>query len=215
MRFVTVSSIPAEGGPEEAPTPERQVEAIPASAGAEQPAPEAERLPAPAEVVEMARPQRSSPPSALGAEAPNAEHQALWFVLARRRPRSVALVAVERDLPVGPLAVALAEVGRRLGDQPVTALVADPCDYGFVTRTTGLLAATGSLPTTRPGASPIEVIVAIPPVTAEPLGLAVAQAVDAVVLCFGLGRTTIDAAREAIELVGRDRIVGCVAFGDS
>lgn len=146
------------------------------------------------------------------AEVPTAEHQALWFALARRQLRSVALVTVEPGVAAGHLAVALGKVGRSLGDQPVAAIVVDHCDHGLVARTSGLLAATGELPI-MPGAWPLEVIVAIPPVTAEPLGLAVAHAADAVILCIEMGRARLAATRETIELVGRDRIAGCVVIG--
>jgi hypothetical protein len=53
-------------------------------------------------------------------------------------------------------------------------------------------------------------VISIPPVITEPLGLAVAQAADAVVVTFRLGRTRLSAARRTIELLGRDHIAGCV-----
>jgi hypothetical protein len=96
----------------------------------------------------------------------------------------------------------------------VTSLVADPCDYDFVTRATGVIGALRDRPAARSSASPLEVVVALPPVSSAPLGLAVAQAVDAVVLCFELGRTTIEAAQETMDLVGRERIMGCVGIGE-
>jgi len=146
-------------------------------------------------------------------EQPSHEHQALWFALARRRLTSVVLVPADRGSPVAQVANALAEVGRRLGDSPVTAIVADLIDYDFVARTAALLASThrggGSA---RPGASPLEVIVAVHSVISEPLGLALVQAADGAVLCVEMGRTRMDAARETIDLVGRERLVGCVTI---
>jgi hypothetical protein len=193
-------------------------EADPAAAPAHEAGPPLRLVAAAAEAVETPRAEAPAdvvPVAVPFAEVPTAEHQALWFALARQRPRSVALVAVEPGVQVQRLAGALAEIGRRLGDHPVTAIAANPCDYDFVTRTTSLIATMGNDASRKPGSSPLEVIVGLPPVTAEPLGLAVAQAVDAVVLCFNLGKTTIDAARETIDLVGRDRIVGCVAIGEA
>jgi hypothetical protein len=147
-------------------------------------------------------------------ELPGHEHQALWFAMARRKLTSVVLVPADESKPVERVANALAEVGRRLGDSPVTAIVANSIDYGFVARAAALLASThrggGD---TRPGASPLEVIVAIHSVITEPLGLALVQAADAVVLCVEMGRTRLEAANQTIELVGRDRIVGCVIVG--
>ncbi len=58
------------------------------------------------------------------------------------------------------------------------------------------------LPTAR-------LIIAIPAVVSEPLGLAATQSADAIVLTIELGRTRLADARRTIELVGRDRIAGC------
>jgi hypothetical protein len=53
-------------------------------------------------------------------------------------------------------------------------------------------------------------IIAIQPVVDEPLGVAVAQAADAVVLCIEMGKTHMAAARRTIELIGADRVSGAV-----
>jgi hypothetical protein len=82
-----------------------------------------------------------------------------------------------------------------------------------VARTATFIASMGKHTSALPGASPLEVIVAIHPVTTEPLGLAVVQSADAVILCLELGRTRIDEANVAIDLIGRDRIAGCVLVG--
>jgi|SRR6266850_4906151 len=55
-----------------------------------------------------------------------------------------------------------------------------------------------------------QVIVAIEPVIARPLGIAVARAADVALLCIEMGRTRIASARRTMELVGRERFVGCV-----
>jgi hypothetical protein len=52
------------------------------------------------------------------------------------------------------------------------------------------------------------VVLAIRPVAVEPLGIAIAQAADAVVLCLQLGKTRLGAARRTIELIGREQIAG-------
>jgi hypothetical protein len=146
-------------------------------------------------------------------EAPGREHEALWFALARRRLTSVVLVPADGTVGVervGKVALALAEVGRKLGDLPVTAIVMEPADYGFISRTAAVLASTHEEGNTWPGASPLSVIVAIQSVVTEPLGLALVQAADGVVVCVEMGQTQVSAARETIELVGAGRIVGCV-----
>lgn len=149
-------------------------------------------------------------PEAGGADEPTRAHQALWFALAQRHLVSVVLVPIEADQSVGRLAGALARVGQRLGDSPVTAIVGDQVDYDFVARASDIIAMTGKAPRKRPGASPLEVIVAVQSVTVEPLGLAVIQAAAAAVLCVRMGRSRISEAGKAVELIGREKISGWV-----
>jgi hypothetical protein len=53
-----------------------------------------------------------------------------------------------------------------------------------------------------------QVIVAIPPVVTEPLGVGIAHAADAVILCVAMGRTRLKSARRTVELIGPERITG-------
>jgi len=156
----------------------------------------------PIPVRDLERPGRGDPP--------RPEHQALWFALARREIASVVLVPADEGRPAAGLAYMLSEVGRRLGDHPVTAVVAEGNDYEFVTRTAALLAVTHRRQDRLPGASPLEVIVAIHPVTIDPLGLALVAAADAALLCVEVGRTRLSAARRSIAMIGRERFAGSV-----
>lgn len=52
-------------------------------------------------------------------------------------------------------------------------------------------------------------VIAIPPLVSEPLGLAATQSADAIVLTIELGRTRMADAERTIELIGRERIAGC------
>ncbi len=140
--------------------------------------------------------------------------QELWFALARRHWRSLALVPADEGGSAAAIATSLAEVGRRLRDAPVTFFVmADPLDYASTSRILAAFESTkeggGALAIAPAG----KVIVAVQPVIVEPLGLAVAQSADAVVLCLELGRTRLGAARRTVELVGRERIAGCLLAG--
>jgi hypothetical protein len=137
--------------------------------------------------------------------------QELWFALARRQWRSLVLVPADEGGSAAAIATSLAEVGRQLHDSPVTfLLMANPLDFASAGR---LMAA---LDLTRKGGSELtvaptgKVIVAVQPVVAEPLGLALIEAADVVILCIELGRTRLAAARRTIELIGRDRIAGSV-----
>lgn len=172
--------------------------------------------------------------------------QEFWFTLARFRWSSLVLVPADEGISAAPLANALADVGCRLRDSPVTAIVADSMDYESAriladlqlrvqvdrraseavevvdpivappstvasgaeagadadaprateSRQTALMAPSG------------QVVVAIQPVVVEPLGVAIAQAADAVILCLELGKTRIESARRTMELIGPDRIAG-------
>jgi hypothetical protein len=148
----------------------------------------------------------------MSGDAPDPGHENLWFALARKRVRTVALVPVDVGLPVTRLAESLAEIGKRLGDHAITAITSERCDYDFVARAAGIIASTAKEGNVRPGASPLEIIVVVPPVTTEPLGLAAVQAAEAAVLCCELGRTSIEAARRTADLIGRERVLGSVVF---
>ncbi len=169
--------------------------------------------------------------------SPGREYQELWFTLARKRWASLALVPVGAGVSASAIATALAEVGSRLRDTPVTAIVAESLDYGaartlseiqprlFEERAlSNALEVPAKVVTGRvdggaaPAVAPLRdahvispmarVVIAIRSVVEEPLGVAVAQAADAVLLCVELGVSQLAAARRTIELVGPDRVVG-------
>lgn len=53
------------------------------------------------------------------------------------------------------------------------------------------------------------VIISIPPVISEPLGLAATQEADAVVIGVRMRQTRLRNARRTLELIGRERVAGC------
>lgn len=63
-----------------------------------------------------------------------------------------------------------------------------------------------SVPVALPSA---QVVISIPSVVKDPLGLGVVQSADAVVLQIDMGKTRFADARRTIELIGRERIAGC------
>lgn len=76
----------------------------------------------------------------------------------------------------------------------------------------------GGLPEDHPAAwghdgpvvsSGARLIISIPPVVTQPLGLATAHAADLLVLCVVMGETRLADARRTLELVGRERVAGC------
>jgi len=146
------------------------------------------------------------------AELAGRDYQELWFALSRQPWRSVVLVPVEAGLRADELATALAGIGRRLGFTQVSAVVADQIEFATV----GQLAARVAAPGQASGSAAIgggaQVIVSIPPVVVQPLGVAVARAADAVVLCLAVGETSVGQVARTIELVGRERIRGAVVL---
>lgn len=53
-------------------------------------------------------------------------------------------------------------------------------------------------------------IISIPAVVAEPLGLAATQHADAVLVAVAVGRSRLENVRRTVELIGRQRVAGCV-----
>jgi hypothetical protein len=193
-----------------------------------------------------------------GGDEARHEIQQLWFRIARDGWKSLVLVPADAGISVARIATSLAEVGGRLRDAPVTAIVADSLDYESARMLADLqlrarlepraaphdvelervdsrivpISASASAPprdpepdAARPASAAREapprdarlmppagqVILAIQPVVVEPLGVAIAQAADAVILCVEIGRTRLQAARRTIDLIGADRIAGaCV-----
>jgi hypothetical protein len=162
-------------------------------------------------------------------------YQELWFSLARKPWAALVLVPAHPGGTAGPIATSLADVGGRLRDTPITAIVADEVDYAsarmlaemqaLASRTRRRPAVTddaerarteppgGTEPAQRdpgPPGAPGQVIVAIPSVATEPLGVALAHAADAVVVCVERGRSTVREIRRTVELIGPERITGAL-----
>ncbi len=139
------------------------------------------------------------------------EFQELWFVLARKHWKSLVLVPADEGESAAGTAASLAHVGRQLCQEPVTFLIlADPIDTGSAARIITAFDSMMQAGTALANPAAGRVIVAVQPVVAEPLGIAVTKAADATVLCIRLGHTRLSAARRTIELVGRERIRGCL-----
>jgi hypothetical protein len=72
----------------------------------------------------------------------------------------------------------------------------------------------GPFPQARDGkalafAPPARLVISVPSVIAEPLGLAVAHHADLILVSVHMGRSRLANVRRTVELVGRDRIAGC------
>lgn len=233
---------PADASPRaDAPPATSTAEAAPGSSPATPPAPEASAAPR-----STPEPAASAPPAPeiphSRAHAP--EYQELWLSLARRRWNSIVVVPADRSSSSEVVAKALAEVGKELAEDPVTAITVSRLEYDQARTLTDLqllvgkererLAAEGPDPVVDVGrrrSEPITVapppvdgeepgraialmprtrlVISIPAVVSEPLGVAVAQYADGVVLTVQMGSTRLEEARRTIELIGRERILGC------
>ncbi len=124
----------------------------------------------------------------------------LWFASLRHEWSAlVVLPADDRGASALPLAGALAKIG---GIELVCAEGVTPDSSTRLTQDMLAAAARG------------RTIIALDPVVSNPAGLAIALAADAVLLCVTLGQTEIAAARRTVELIGRDRFIGCVTLAN-
>jgi hypothetical protein len=188
-------------------------------------------------VKEPGRPaSEAAQPLARYTGVPCRDYYHLWFALATRAWRSAVLVPAGRreTAAAAEAASALAAAGRLLHELPVTLFIMSSAEeyataVEFVNVAASreeaarqgtaaapdlasavhLVASAATTPRTSPPPSG-KVIVAIQPVIEEPLGLAVTQAADVVVLCAERGVTRMKSVRRTIELIGRGRIAGCL-----
>jgi hypothetical protein len=154
---------------------------------------------------------------------PSRELQELWFASRRREWRTLVVLPAAPGSSALSIAKALGEVGGFIRMSPVRVINAEGLDLNRIASL--VMDITGSAGASAwalnpPGNSPSPgwdsparneaTIVALDPVVANPLVLPVALAADAVVLCVEVGKTSLAAARHTMELIGRERIVGCV-----
>jgi hypothetical protein len=131
----------------------------------------------------------------------------LWLALSRRAWRSVVLLPADRRDSTHAAATALAEVGRRIQLARVDAVVAEELGYEQAGALIRSLATHGA-----GGGSAAQLVISIPSVVTEPLGVAVARQADLVVLCLRLGWSGLADARQTVQLVGEDRLAGCLVL---
>ena len=147
---------------------------------------------------------------ALDALDPGPEFHELWFSLQRWQWASLVVVPADEGGSVVRIAQSLAAVGGRLHGAAVTAFVAEALDFDSAAETAASLAAPTSSSGPRGAAQTGQMIIAIEPVVTRPLAISIARAADIALLCIEMGRMRLASARRTIELVGRDRFVGCV-----
>ncbi|MFO0590944.1 MAG: hypothetical protein U0441_25600 [Polyangiaceae bacterium] len=128
--------------------------------------------------------------------------QRLWLTTLRSPWRSLGLVPIGAGVRTLLIAAALAEVGKH---HPGGTLIAhDATEVSLPTLTAELAALVAR------ARSADRSVVALPPLLESPAGIALARAVDALILCISLGDSAIAEAEQVLAEVGRDRVLGCV-----
>jgi hypothetical protein len=177
-------------------------------------------------------------PASPQATAPGLEARELlelWIRLAKGKWASLVIVPADVEGSSAALAKSLADIGQRLSFVPVTAIAVTSLEYGsalaladlqqHLERRAPVPAVVDVTPPAAPAPAPpgppastealalnpgARLVISIPPVLTEPLGLPAAQQADVVLVTIHLGRTPMGAVRRTLELIGRDRVAGCV-----
>jgi hypothetical protein len=170
-----------------------------------------------ASTQEAAEPTASRKAVPLRVAATNRQVEELWFALARTEWTSLAIVPVDEGQGAADVAQALAEVGSRVRELPVRAFTVDSSAFENSIAVAAAAKLASSTALQRQGGMPGglstsgQVIFTVEPIMREPLGMAVLQSVDAVLLFIQMGHTRLDAARRTLKMIGRER-VGCVVM---
>jgi hypothetical protein len=135
---------------------------------------------------------------------PDAQWQQIWFAALRRPWSSLVLVPAHPGASALFIAEALASVGRLQGDRPVKLLNAEGTELPDVPDVLKSLAAIVDR-------LELAVVAADCPL-AEAASIPVARMAEAALLVVPLGEARFSDARRAIDLVGRDRLIGAVTL---
>jgi hypothetical protein len=129
--------------------------------------------------------------------------QQLWRRVLRQGWRSLALVPVDRAAACGGLTRGLVDLGGLFAErfQLLEAADAGPADAPRFAAQLGSWVGGGG-----------RAVVALGPVVDSLAAVTLAAASDAAVLVVRLGSSRLADVRETVEIVGRDRILGCVAL---
>jgi len=142
---------------------------------------------------------------------PSLSLQQLWFALQRLEWASLVLVPGDENLSVIDFGRPLYEVAHlAMGDR---VRLLDARDVKL-NRTAPLILEMTAAPVGRAGGTQWSerVLVMVESVISHPSGVPIALAADAAVLCVEMGRTSLSAARQTLQILGAQRFVGCVTL---
>jgi hypothetical protein len=145
------------------------------------------------------------------------EAQELWLSVTKREWATLAVIPAHPDGSALSIATALAEAGSLLRGKPVELFSADRADMSSTGQTVLNGRSTGSiqLHSVPPGGLPpaserFERVVALEPLSSNPIGATIAHAAEAVLMVAEQGVTELRAAKRTMEMIGRDRFIGCI-----
>lgn len=128
--------------------------------------------------------------------------QKLWLATQRRTWRSLAVMAASKSVDTLPIAEMLAQIAWCYRGQP--SCVFDLRDVSLRLAEYQVREAHAQVE------SGTRVLVALRSIGENPTAALIAREVDAVVLCVQLGKTELKAAENAIDEIGRDRVIGSI-----
>jgi hypothetical protein len=147
------------------------------------------------------------------------EAQELWLSVTRRDWQTLAVVAAHPDAAALSVASALAEAGTLLRGKAVELFVADGGDTNITGEWTWngrasrpITLPTGGLP---PTTDRFDRVVALESLSVNPRGITLAQSAEAVLLVAEEGVTDLRLAKRTMDMIGRERFVGCVLLSSA
>ncbi len=140
---------------------------------------------------------------------PGSEIEAVWLAMKDQAWDSLAFIGTDACDLQGPLelAMALAELGCSQRERVYVVIDARAATLPSHIFDIGLVQGYVKM-----GA---RALVVLSPLSTNPVGLPIAKAADAIVACVATGHSTIRAAKDVIERVGRRRILGAIMVRDA
>jgi hypothetical protein len=140
-------------------------------------------------------------------QEPANEWQRIWFSIRQQGWNSLALVPSYSGIDAKKVANAFAATGRMQGERQVSVIDATGVHLDSVQQVVEAVAAAV--------ARGEWVIVPVDAIDDNPSAIAIVQAASSALLLIRLGESRLNAAKNALEAVGRERFLGSVVLDES